>query len=134
MASIETIEGIGEVYAEKLREVGILTVEKLLEEGASKKGRTDLAESTGISEKLILTWANHADLFRINGIASEYAELLEAAGVDTVVELATRNAENLYNKMLEVNEEKNLVRRPPALSMVEDWVAQAGNLPRVMTY
>lgn len=134
MATIEAIEGIGEVYADKLREVGVSTVEKLLEEGASKKGRADLAESTGISEKLILTWTNHADLFRITGIASQYAELLEAAGVDTVVELSTRNAENLCNRMEEVNEEKNLVRRPPALSMVEDWVAQAGKLPRVMTY
>ncbi len=134
MATIEAIEGIGEVYADKLREVGVRTVEKLLKEGASKKGRADLAESTGISEKLILTWTNHADLFRITGIGSQYAELLEAAGVDTVVELSTRNAENLCNKMLEVNEEKKLVRRPPALSMVEDWVAQAGKLPRVITY
>lgn len=134
MATIEAIEGIGEVYADKLREVGVRTVEKLLKEGASKKGRADLAESTGISEKLILTWTNHADLFRITGIGSQYAELLEAAGVDTVVELSTRNAENLCNKMLEVNEEKMLVRRPPALSMVEDWVAQAGKLPRVITY
>ncbi len=134
MASIEAIEGIGKVYGDKLRELGILTVEKLLEEAATKDGRVELAETTGISEKLILTWANHADLFRINGIASQYAELLEASGVDTVVELATRNAVNLYNKMIEVNEEENLVRVPPALSMVEDWIVQANKLPRIMTY
>ncbi len=134
MASIEAIEGIGAVYAIKLREAGVRTVEKLLEVGATKKGRVELAAATGISEKLILTWANHADLFRIKGVSSQYSELLEAAGVDTVVELGNRKAENLHAKMLEVNEKKKLVRRPPSLKMVESWVKQAGKLPRVMTY
>ena len=134
MASIEAIEGIGAVYAIKLREAGVRTVEKLLEVGATKKGRVELAAATGISEKLILTWANHADLFRIKGVSSQYSELLEAAGVDTVVELGNRKAENLHAKMLEVNEKKKLVRRPPSLNMVESWVKQAGKLPRVMTY
>ncbi len=134
MASIIDIEGIGGVYAEKLKGIGIHTVEKLLQEGATKKGRIRLAQEAGVSEKLILTWTNHADLFRIKGVASQYSELLEAAGVDTVVELAQRRPDNLHAKMLEVNAAKRLVRRPPALSMVESWVKQAAKLPRVMEY
>lgn len=101
---------------------------------STKKGRADLAEKAGISEKLILKWANHADLARIKGVGGEYAELLEAAGVDTVPELATRKAENLYKKMVEVNEEKALVRKLPAEKQVTDWIEQAKDLPRVMQY
>lgn len=99
-----------------------------------KKGRDALAEKTGISDKLILKWANRADLDRISGVGSEYADLLEAAGVDTVPELAQRKPENLHKKMVEVNEEKNLVRKMPTLKQVEDWVDQAGKLPRVLNY
>ena len=111
MGKIIDIEGIGPAYAEKLTAVGITTVEALLEKGAHKKDRTSIAETAGISEKLILRWVNCADLFRIKGIGSEYADLLEAAGVDTVMELAQRNAANLTQKMKEVNEEKKLVRQ-----------------------
>jgi predicted flap endonuclease-1-like 5' DNA nuclease len=93
-----------------------------------------MAEATGISDKLILEWTNLADLFRIKGVGEEYADLLEEAGVDTVVELATRKPENLVAKMAEVNESKKLVRRLPVLSQVEDWVAQAKQLPRVIEY
>jgi predicted flap endonuclease-1-like 5' DNA nuclease len=106
----------------------------LLEVGSTKEGRADLAESTDISEKLILTWVNHADLARIKGIRGEYAELLEAAGVDTVPELAQRNAENLYAKIVEVNGSKKLVRKLPTAKQVADWVNQAKALPRVVTY
>lgn len=116
------------------KKAGIGSVEALLEAGASKKGRVELAEKSGLSEKLILKWTNHADLLRIKGVAGEYAELLEAAGVDTVVELATRNAANLAKKVEEVNDEKNLVRELPTESMIEDWIKQTVELPRVMTY
>lgn len=134
MTNIIDIEGIGPVYAKKLADINITTVEKLLDQGATPKGRKEICDKSGIEHKLILTWVNHADLFRIKGIGSEYSDLLEEAGVDTVAELATRKPENLHAKMLEVNEAKKLVRRPPALSSVEDWVAQAKNLPRVVTY
>jgi predicted flap endonuclease-1-like 5' DNA nuclease len=134
MAKLSTIEGIGEVYEAKLKEVGLNSVEALLEACTTKKGRVDLAERADISEKLILKWANHADLFRVKGVAGEYAELLEASGVDTVPDLARRNAENLTAKMNEVNEVKKLVRNVPSLKQVEDWIEQAGKLPRLLEY
>lgn len=121
-------------YEAKLIDSGVKSMEKLLETCSTKKGRMELAEKTGISEKLILKWANHADLSRIKGIGGEYAELLEAAGVDTVPELATRKAENLYKKMVEVNEAKSLVRKLPTEKQVTGWVEQAKDLPRVMQY
>lgn len=134
MVKIEKIEGIGPTYASKLTAAGIGTTEELLAAGASPNGREDLAEKTEISEKLILEWVNLADLFRIKGVGEEYSDLLEEAGVDTVAELAQRNAENLHAKILAVNEAKNLVRRPPALSQVTDWIAQAKTLPRLIAY
>ena len=131
---VEEIEGVGPVMGEKMREAGVNTTDKLLESTQTPKQRKELAEATGVSPKLILRFANMADLFRINGVGQEYAELLEAAGVDTVPELAQRNAENLTAKMEEVNEEKNLVRRTPSLTVVEKWVEEANILPRVLTY
>ncbi len=132
--SIEKIEGIGPKTGEALRNVGIRTVESLLEAGADRKSRLALAEQTGISDAKLLEYVNMADLFRINGVASQYAELLESAGVDTVKELKHRNAENLAAKMAEVNEAKNLVRRPPSTAVVSDWVAQAKKLPGKVSY
>jgi len=134
MAKIIDIEGIGPVYAEKLKAIGIHTVEALLKAGATPKGREDIAEQTGISKTLILEWVNHADLYRIKGVGEEYSDLLEEAGVDTVVELATRNPENLYAKIIEVNNEKKLVRRPPSQSMVADWILQAKSMDRAIFY
>lgn len=134
MANIKDIEGIGPAYGEKLEAAGIKTDNALLQQGASKKGRGEIAEKTGISEKMILEWVNRADLARINGIGSEYADLLEASGVDSVPELAQRNAANLHAKMAEVNEEKSLVRSLPSESMVEKWVAEAKTLDRVVTH
>ena len=128
------IEGIGPVYAEKLIAAGIDTADKLLAKCAAPAGRKALEEQTGISGKLILTWTNHADLFRIKGVGPQFAELLEAAGVDTVKELGHRKAGNLAAKMLEVNEEKKLVRRVPVEVEVEKMIAQAKELPGVMTY
>lgn len=134
MPKIEDIEGIGPVYAKKLSDVGVKTVAQLLKVGAGAKGREELAEKAGVDRKLILEWVNHADLYRIKGVGQEYSDLLEEAGVDTVVELATRNPENLFAKIQEVNEMKKLVRRPPSAKMVADWVMQAKALPRVVTH
>ncbi|MDP4809964.1 MAG: DUF4332 domain-containing protein [Saprospiraceae bacterium] len=131
---VEEIEGIGPVLGEKLRAAGINTVDKLLENAATKKQRQALAEETGISEKQILKFTNMADLFRLNGVGQEYAELLEVAGVDTVPELAQRNAANLTAKMEEVNEAKNLTRKTPSATEVEKWIEQAKELPRVIEY
>ena len=128
------IEGVGEVYAPKLQAEGINTVEQLLDRCAAPKGRKELAEKTGISEKLILKWTNHADLFRIKGIGPQFSELLEAAGVDTVKELRHRVAANLAAKLVEVNEEKHLCGRVPAEIEIQKMIDQAKELPPRMTY
>ena len=128
------IQGIGPVYAEKLIGIGIETVDQLLEKGADAKGRQAIEEATGIRHDLVLTWVNHADLFRVKGVGPQFSELLEAAGVDTVVELANRKPENLVAKLNEVNEAKKLVRRVPALVEVEKMIAQAKKLDRVVSY
>jgi len=134
MAKLEYIEGVGETYAQKLSAAGVASTEALHKQGATPKGRKELAEKSGISEHMILEWVNHVDLFRIKGVGQEYADLLEEAGVDTIPELAQRKAENLVKKMAEVNEAKKLVRRLPVLSEVENWVEQAKQLPRVINY
>lgn len=134
MARLSQIEGIGKKYGAKLEKAGIETLEKLLIEGCKKKGRKALAKQTGISEKLILKWVNRADLARIQGIGTQYADLLEASGVDTVPELAKRKPENLAEKMVEINNKKKLVRRPPGVSRVKNWQAQAKKLPRIITH
>ena len=134
MAKLETIEGIGPIYAEKLRSAGISSVEALLKAGNSPGGRKELEEVTGIGHEYILDWVNRADLMRVKGVGEEYSDLLEKAGVDTVKELAQRNADNLHEKLLAVNEEKRLVRRPPSSGMVANWVKEAKTLPRVVSY
>jgi len=134
MSKIAEIEGIGPAYAEKLGGIGISTVEQLLEKGATPAGRKEIVAAAGISDKLVLRWVNMADLFRIKGVGEEYADLLEAAGVDTVPELAQRNAENLATKMAEVNESKKLVRAVPSGTVVEKWVTEAKELGRKITY
>jgi predicted flap endonuclease-1-like 5' DNA nuclease len=134
MAKLTKVEGIGEIYAQRLQEAGIGTTQALLQKGASPQGRQEIAEKTDISERLILEWVNHVDLFRIKGVGEEYSDLLEEAGVDTVPELAQRNAENLYQKLVGVNQEKKLVRQLPGQAQVSDWIGQAKRLPRVITY
>jgi predicted flap endonuclease-1-like 5' DNA nuclease len=134
MAKIIDVEGIGVEYAKKLKAVGIVTTDGLLKAGSTPKGREELASKSGVSEKLVLEWVNHADLYRIKGVGSEYSDLLEEAGVDTVPELAQRKPENLLEKMVEANAAKKLVRKLPALKQVEDWVDQAKKLPRVINY
>ncbi len=134
MSKLSEIEGIGEAYSKKLKAAGITSLENLLEKGCTKKGRKEIAEKSNISEKLILSWVDRADLSRVKGVSTQYADLLKCAGVDTIPELTQRNPENLQIKMSEVNEEKNLVRKIPTVSQVQDWVAQAKELPRIVTH
>lgn len=134
MAKITSIEGVGEAFAQKLKDSGIVTTQALLDAGSSEKGRDVLSEKSGVTAKLILQWVNHVDLCRIKGVGEEYADLLEAAGVDTVPELGQRNAENLYKKLVSANEEKKLVRKLPTQTQAKNWVEQAKQLPRIITY
>lgn len=134
MAKLEAIEGIGPTYAKKLRAAGIHGTEALLRFGATPEGRRELEEETGIGHQYILGWVNRADLMRIRGVGEEYSDLLEKAGVDTVVELARRSPGNLYERMLEVNAQKRLVRRLPTQAMVDSWVSEAKTMPRAVTY
>lgn len=134
MASIITIEGIGPAFAEKLAAINIKTTEALLKAGGDKAGRRRIAEATGIDDKKVLRWVNMADLFRIKGVGEEYSDLLEAAGVDTVKELATRKPDHLHAKLKEVNADKKLVRQLPTPKKVSAWVAQAKELPTAVTH
>jgi len=134
MAKLDTIEGIGPALSAKLEAAGIKTCEALLKAGASKKGRAEIAEKSGVSEGQVLKFVNHADMMRIKGVGGEYAELLECSGVDSVPELAQRNAANLTAKMAEVNEQKKLVRSLPSETQVEGWVKQAKELDRVVSH
>ena len=134
MAKLSYVEGIGEVFAAKLKAAGVGSTERLLAVGSTPKGRQELAEKSGISDKLILEWINHVDLFRIKGVGQEYADLLEEAGVDTVPELAQRSPDNLYQKLVEINLQKKLVRVLPSAAKVRSWVSQAKALPRLIHY
>jgi len=134
MTKLLQIEGIGEKNAVKLQKAGVRTLESLLTAGTTPKAREELAMKAQISEKLILEWVNLADLFRIKGVGEEYSDLLEEAGVDTVPELAQRNGENLFAKMVEVNGKKNLVNKLPSAKQVQDWIDQAKKLERIVKY
>ncbi len=131
---ITEIEGIGPAYGEKLSAAGITTTEKLLELCCDKSGRKKTADTTGLSEGQLLKWANMADMMRINGVGPQFAELLEASGVDTVKELRTRNAENLATKMEEMNAEKNLTNAVPAASVISGWIDQAKTMDPTITH
>lgn len=132
---ISNVEGIGSAYAKKLRLAGIRSVHALLKMAATRKGRADLVKATGIDESFILKWVNMADLYRVKGIGSEYSELLEKAGVDTVKELGNRNAENLWQEIKEVNSSgRPLVRQLPGLKRVKAWIKQAQKLDPKVTY
>jgi predicted flap endonuclease-1-like 5' DNA nuclease len=128
MTGIDEVEGIGPAHAGKLQAAGVESVEALLEAGGTPQGRAALAEKTGIGDSLILEWVNHADLFRLSGVGSEYADLLEAAGVDSVLELAQRNASNLHATLVDLNEQKQLVRSVPSETQVADWIEQASGM------
>ncbi len=134
MAKVIDVEGIGKKYAGTLIKAGVKTTDALLKAASTPKGRKELAEKTGITDALILKWVNHVDLYRIKGVGSEYSELLEACGVDTIPELAQRKAANLVEKIVEVNKVKKLVRKLPVESQIANWIEQAKKLPRVITY
>jgi predicted flap endonuclease-1-like 5' DNA nuclease len=131
---LEDVEGIGVVYAGRLRESGIATTQDLLLRAGSRSGRGMLAASSGIAEKLLLEWVNHCDLMRIDGVGAEYADLLEAAGIDSCAELSLRNPANLHAALAETNERTELVRRLPSVEMVGRWVAAAGTSDRVVSH
>ena len=131
---IQDIQGIGPAFAEKLIAIGIETVDQLLEKGADPKGRQAIEDATGIDHGRVLTWVNHADLFRVDGIGPQFSELLEASGVDTVKDLRNRNAANLAAKMLEVNEEKHLTRRVPVEKELQKMIDCAKALEPKVTY
>lgn len=129
---IEEIEGVGPAYAQKLAGAHIATTDDLLQHCCAPAGRKRIAEATGISESLLLKWSNHADLMRVSGIGPQFAELLEAAGVDTIKELRTRNAENLAVKMREANDAKKLAKTAPSASVIEKWIQQSSGMePRI---
>ncbi|MDZ7290164.1 MAG: DUF4332 domain-containing protein [candidate division KSB1 bacterium] len=134
MTRLLKIEGVGTSYARRLQDAGIKSMQALLEKGATPQGRKEIAAQAGIAEPFILRWVNHADLSRIKGVGGQYAELLEAAGVDTVVELAQRKAENLHKHLIATNQEKKLVRKLPTQTQVGDWIKQAKKLPRTVVY
>lgn len=134
MAALVDIEGIGEKYADCLAQAGIGSTLTLLTKGATRTGRRKISRISGVTGHRVLAWVNRADLFRIHGVGEEYSDLLEASGVDSVPELAQRNAAHLHQAMLELNEKKNLVRRLPNLTEVESWIAQAKQLPKVVEH
>jgi predicted flap endonuclease-1-like 5' DNA nuclease len=132
---IEDVEGIGPAFAEKLIAAGVTTTDSLLERGATDAGRSRLGSATGISEKLLLEWVNHADLMRLDGVGSEYADLLEAAGVDSCAELARRNAANLAQTFQELDAARpNTIRRIPSEETVRGWIEQADRLAKVVSH
>ena len=134
MTTLIEIEGIGPINAAKLNKAGVRGTNGLLAKGGTKKGRLELSKATGFTPKMILEWVNRADLFRVKGIGTQYSDLLEAAGVDTAVELAKRKPEVLLETMAKVNAKKNLVNQMPALSLVKDWVKNAKSLKRAVEY
>lgn len=139
MASIESIEGIGPANGASLRDAGVRSAEALLKQAGTKGGRKALAKETGINEKMILAWVNRADLMRIKGVSTQYSDLLEAAGVDSVKELSRRRPDNLTERMRIMNEQatakgSSIVRRPPSLAEVERWVEQAKQMPAAVTH
>lgn len=125
---INEIEGIGPSFAEKLQAAKITNTDHLLAKCGDKKGRKAISEATGISESQLLKWSNMADLMRISGVGKQFAELLEAAGVDTVKELRNRNAANLAEAMTSINDEKKLTRGSANVTQVEEWISQAKTL------
>jgi predicted flap endonuclease-1-like 5' DNA nuclease len=134
VASLATVNGVGLKGAPKLRAAGIRTTHSLLGKGATRQGRKEISEQSGLTETQVLQLVNHADLFRIRGAGREYVELLEAAGVATVVDLSLRAAESLHQRLVKVNQKRKLVRKVPTLTQVRTWVASAKLLPRAVKY
>jgi predicted flap endonuclease-1-like 5' DNA nuclease len=134
LVPILKVEGIGKVYAEKLIALGIETTKDLLEKGRTPSGREELVKKTGISPKLILEWVQDSDLMRIKGVSEEYSDLLDEVDVKDAVDLATKDPEELHQKILEACSKKNITRKPPYLKTVQKWIEQAKTLPKVIQY
>ena len=134
MAKLADIEGVGRVNAAKLQKAGVRSTDSLLKKGGTRKGREEIVKLSRIDKELILQWVNHVDLYRIKGVGSEFADLLEAAGVDTVVELSKRDAKKLVATLAKVSAKGNLTNRVPTVKMVKGWIAQAKKLPRAVSY
>jgi predicted flap endonuclease-1-like 5' DNA nuclease len=134
MAKLADIEGVGRVNAAKLQKAGVRSTDSLLKKGGTRKGREEIVKLSRIDKDLILQWVNHVDLYRIKGVGSEFADLLEAAGVDTVVELSKRDAKKLVEPLAKVSAKGNLTNRVPTVKMVKGWIAQAKKLPRAVSY
>ncbi len=134
MPSIDAIEGVGVRNLAKLRRAKCRTTEALLKRGATRKDRSALASETGLGTKNILEWVNRADLMRVKGVGTEYSDLLEEAGVDTIKELRRRNPTNLTNAMEDINAKKRSVRRLPTETMVAGWVSAAKELEPIVSY
>ena len=131
--NVEKIEGIGHVYGNKLRKLGINSINDLLIAGSTRKGRYDLIKRIGVSKSILIRWLNRADFFRINGIGKQYSSLLESSGVNSVMDLSIRDPRRLYEKMKQMNWEKSLVKRTPPYNKVKDWIEIAKNLqPMIM--
>ncbi|RPJ07635.1 MAG: DUF4332 domain-containing protein [Spirochaetaceae bacterium] len=134
MAKLEEVEGIGPKYAAMLKKAGVRGTGDLLKKGGKPEGRKSISDKSGITTKMILEWVNHVDLFRVKGIGSEYSDLLEEAGVDTIPELCQRKSDNLFQKMVSVNTSKKLVRKLPTEKQIAGWISQAKKLPSAITY
>ena len=134
MATIDAIAGLDQKSATRFRKSRVRTTEALLKRAATRRGRKELAESTKLDPKQILEWVNRADLMRVKGVGSEYSDLLEAAGVDTIKELRRRNPVSLTRKMAQINDSEGLVQRLPTEGMVEGWVEHASRLEPLITY
>jgi predicted flap endonuclease-1-like 5' DNA nuclease len=134
MTQLAKVEGIGESNCKKLKKANISTTEELLKQGACAKGRREIVKQTNVNSKMLLRWINRIDLYRIKGIGQKYADLLEKAGVDTVLELSKRNPQNFYEKIKEVNFEEEVTQNLPVPKKLENWVKQAKSLPRIITY
>jgi len=132
--TLSDIEGIGPASAQKLADAGVHTPKELLKVGGTPKGRAELSQKTGISTDHLLKWVNRVDLSRVKGVGSQYADLLEASGVDTPKELASRNPDNLVASMTKTNAEKHLVRQVPSVSQVEGWIRSAKKLKPAVEY
>ena len=134
MAKLVDIEGVGRANAAKLQKAGVRSTGSLLKKGGTRKGREEIVKIARIDKDLIMQWVNHVDLYRIKGVGSEFADLLEAAGVDTVVELSKRDAKKLVETLAKVGAKGNLTNRVPTVKMVKGWIAQAKKLPRAVSY
>ncbi|MCI0677953.1 MAG: DUF4332 domain-containing protein [Actinobacteria bacterium] len=128
MASIDQVAGVDHKKATKLRKAGIRTSKALIETASTRRGRSELARATGITPKDLQMWVHHADLLRVRGVGAEYAELLVAAGVDTLRDLRRRNPTALVAKIIGLNGANRVVNRLPTESMVEGWIVSAAEL------